>query len=358
MACSQFRTCCCCLFSDLVQGLNREVTSNSWANTAIRATPVHYGKVAGPPPVMPRSGLTLKGHWLPDSKLSQRPKCDSCLESINAGFIREFIVFLKQPWLIIATNIYCLFSVYGLNRKRNVSIFKKKLANTACGPGRGMDTLCSGWSTDGPTKTLGGLTGHTNPLLIPHLGQGGAGTFKDRGGMCVCVGGEGVGPSRAEEACVWGGRSDLQGQRRLVWGWGGGRGGGDGPWVTYLQPIFSPKDHRLKLQPRQKTLLQEMEVTTDHERDEKNIHSERVQKMTPTRPFIAPRSLLKSKMNSNIFKCNLPALYTTFLSDKFQCLLEPFQGLGLLSIERQVFLAIPALVLKLFNRKSLSGKDY
>lgn len=54
---------------------------------------MHYGKVAGPPPVMPRSGLTPKGHWLPDNKLSQRPRCDSCLESINAGFTREFIVF-------------------------------------------------------------------------------------------------------------------------------------------------------------------------------------------------------------------------------------------------------------------------
>lgn len=226
----------------------------------------------------------------------------------------------------MATNIGCLFSVCGLNRKRNVSIFKKKLANTACEPGRGMDTLCSGWSTDGPTKTLGDLTGYKNALLIPHLGQGSAGTFKGRGGMVR--GGEG-----------WGGRMVIYG-------------------VTYLQSIFSPKDHRLKLQPRQKNSPTINGSDYRPWTGQKNIHSERVWKMTPTRPFRAPCSLLKSKRNSNIFKCNLPALHTTFLSDKLRCLLEPFQGLGLLSVERQVFWAIPALVLKLFNRKSLSGKDY
>lgn len=97
---------------------------------------------------------------------------------------------------------------------------------------------------------------------------------------------------------------DLQGQRRC-----GVVGGGGWPWpLSHISPIiFSPKEHRLKLQASQKTLLQEMEVTTDHERDQENTHSERVQKMTPTRPFIAPWSLLKSKRNSNIFKCNLPS---------------------------------------------------
>lgn len=221
--------------------------------------------------------------------------------------------------------MYCLFSAYGLNRKRNVSIFKKKLANTACGPGRGM-THCV--PADQQMVPKNPWRPHRPHKPTPHSPPG--------PGWC------------------W----DLQGQRRHVGRRGVEKGDGHGPWITYLQPIFSPKDHRLKLQLRQKTVLQEMEVTTDHERDQKNIHSERVQKMTPTRPFIASWSLLKNKRNSNIFKCNLPALHTTFLSDKFQCLLEPFQGLGLLSIEKQVFLAIPALDLKLFNRKSLNCKDY
>lgn len=160
----------------------------------------------------------------------------------------------------------------------------------------------------------------------------------------VCVGGSGVGPSRAEEACV-----GVRGRKRGV----------AMALESYISNLFSLQrttglncSQDRKLSYKKWKWLQTMKET------KKNIHSERVQKMTPTRPFIAPRSLLKSKMNSNIFKCNLPALYTTFLSDKFQCLLEPFQRLGLLSIERQVFLAIPALVLKLFNRKSLSGKDY
>lgn len=82
----------CFLFSDLVHGLNREVTSNGWANTAVEATPVHCGKAVGSPPVTLRSGLSLKGHWPPNSKLARRRlRRDSCLESPDADFTQEVV---------------------------------------------------------------------------------------------------------------------------------------------------------------------------------------------------------------------------------------------------------------------------
>lgn len=91
----------CFLFSDLVRRLNRKVTSNSWANTAVGSCPEHYGKAVGPPPVTRRGRLALKGHWLPNSKLTlRRLRCDGCLESTNADFTQEFVVFQGNHGLL------------------------------------------------------------------------------------------------------------------------------------------------------------------------------------------------------------------------------------------------------------------
>lgn len=119
----------------------------------------------------------------------------------------------------MTTNVCYLLSVHGVNRKGNVSVFRKKLANT----------LHVGWEgdTDGPTTALGGLACHTNPLLIPHMGQGGAGTFKGR------------------EVCMRSGRG---------WGWEWG-------WPQPLSHIVSTSflssgPRGLKSLPRWKTPLQ------------------------------------------------------------------------------------------------------
>lgn len=91
---------------------------------------MHYGKVAGPAPVVLGSGLTLKGHRLTNSKLSWCLRCDSCLAPINAGFTCEFIVF--EATMAYCDNQHLLFilCLWFKQKKGIMSIFKYKPADT------------------------------------------------------------------------------------------------------------------------------------------------------------------------------------------------------------------------------------
>ena len=138
----------------------------------------------------------------------------------------------------MTTNVCCLFNVYGVNRKGNVSIVKKQLANM----------LHVGW--EGGTfhsTALGGLTHHTNPLTRPPPGSG----------KC------------------W----DLQGQRRCGMG---EEGVGHRPWVRlfYFQPLLFPESH-MCINCSQDSKLCNNTSNYRLQSELKNTHSERLQKMTP-----------------------------------------------------------------------------